>query len=78
MHEYFTRQGDVGFQYTLDREGGREEYHAFILPDGLWFRQYRFPGLRPGHVQSNSDRTLWSATGPTFRRVTRTATSTSG
>jgi oligogalacturonide lyase len=58
VHEYFTRQGDVGFQYTLDREGGREEYNAFILPDGTWVRQYRFPGPRPGHVQSNSDNTL--------------------
>ena len=59
VHEYFTRQGDVGFQYTLDREGGRrEEYNAFILPDGTWVRQYRFPGPRPGHIQSNSDNTL--------------------
>jgi oligogalacturonide lyase len=58
VHEYFTQQGDVGFQYTLDREGGREEYNAFIRPDGTWVRQYLFPGRRPGHVQSNSDNTL--------------------
>jgi oligogalacturonide lyase len=58
VHEYFTQQGDVGFQYTLDRDGGREEFNAFIRPDGMWVRQYRFPGPRPGHMQSNSDNTL--------------------
>ena len=59
VHEYFTQQGDVGFQYSLDREGGRrEEYNAFIRPDGTWVRQYLLPGNRPGHVQSNSDNTL--------------------
>jgi oligogalacturonide lyase len=58
VHEYFTQQGDVGFQYSLDREGGREEYNAFIRPDGTWVRQYLFPGRRPGHVQSNSDNSL--------------------
>jgi oligogalacturonide lyase len=58
VHEYFTPQGDVGFQYTLDREGGPEEYNAFIRPDGTWVRQYLLPGPRPGHIQSNSDNTL--------------------
>jgi oligogalacturonide lyase len=58
VHEYFTQQGDVGFQYSLDREGVREEYNAFIRPDGTWIRQYLFPGRRPGHVQSNSDNSL--------------------
>jgi len=58
VHEYFTQQGDVGFQYSLDRPGGREEYNAFIRPDGTWIRQYLFPGLRPGHIQSNSDNSL--------------------
>jgi oligogalacturonide lyase len=58
VHEYFTQQGDVGFQYTLDRESGSEEYNAFIRPDGTWVRQYRFPGPRPGHIQSNSDNSL--------------------
>ncbi len=58
VHEYFTQQGDVGFQYTLDRAGHREEYNAFIRPDGTWIRQYRFPGPRPGHMQSNSDNSL--------------------
>jgi oligogalacturonide lyase len=58
VHEYFTQQGDVGFQYSLDRAGGREEYNAFIRPDGTWIRQYLFPGPRPGHIQSNSDNSL--------------------
>lgn len=58
VHEYFTQQGDVGFQYSLDHEGGREEYNAFIRPDGTWIRQYLFPGPRPGHIQSNSDNSL--------------------
>jgi len=59
VHEYFTQQGDVGFQYSLDRPGGaREEYNAFIRPDGTWIRQYLFPGQRPGHIQSNSDNSL--------------------
>jgi oligogalacturonide lyase len=58
VHEYFTQQGDVGFQYSLDREGRREEYNAYIRPDGTWIRQYLFPGQRPGHIQSNSDNSL--------------------
>ena len=59
VHEYFTQSGDVGFQYSLDREGGtREEYNAFIRPDGTWIRQYLFAGRRPGHIQSNSDNSL--------------------
>jgi len=59
VHEYFTQQGDVGFQYSLDRpDGKREEYNAFIRPDGTWIRQYLFPGQRPGHIQSNSDNSL--------------------
>ena len=58
VHEYFTQQGNVGFQYSLDRETGREEYNAFIRPDGTWIRQHLFPGRRPGHIQSNSDNSL--------------------
>ncbi len=58
VHEYFTQDGDVGFQYSLDREGRREEYNAYIRPDGTWIRQYLFPGRRPGHIQSNSDNSL--------------------
>ena len=58
VHEYFTQQGDVGFQYTLDRAGSNEEYNAFIRPDGTWIRQYLFPGRRPNHIQSNSDNSL--------------------
>ncbi|MCX8037706.1 MAG: oligogalacturonate lyase family protein [Candidatus Sumerlaeia bacterium] len=66
VHEYWTQQGDVGFQYSLDRERKtekgvetfREEYNAFVRPDGTWIRQYLFPAGRPGHIQSNSDNTL--------------------
>lgn len=58
VHEYFTRQGEVGFQYSLDRDGQREEYNAFVRPDGSWIRQYLLPGPRPGHIQSNTDNTL--------------------
>lgn len=58
VHEYFTRGGDVGFQYTLDRQGRQEHYNAFIRPDGTWVRQYLLPGPRPGHIQSNSTNTL--------------------
>jgi len=58
VHEYFTQQGDVGFQYSLDRGDVREEYNAFVRPDGTWVRQYLFSGARPGHIQSNSDNSL--------------------
>jgi oligogalacturonide lyase len=58
VHEYFTRQGEVGYQYELDREGRREYYNCCIRTDGSWVRQYLLPGPRPGHIQSNSDNTL--------------------
>ena len=58
VHEYFTQQGDVGVQYTLDSERGREQFNLFIRPDGTWIRQYLFPAGRPGHIQSNSDNSL--------------------
>lgn len=58
VHEYFTRAGEVGFQYEVEREGKMEYYNAFIRTDGTWIRQYRLPGPRPGHIQSNSDNTL--------------------
>ena len=58
VHEYWTRGGEVAFQYSLDRNGVREEYNAFIRPDGSWIRQNLFPGKRPGHIQSNSDNTV--------------------
>lgn len=58
VHEYFTRQGEVGFQYELERGGQREHYNAFIRPDGTWIRQYLLPGPRPGHIQSNTSNTL--------------------
>jgi oligogalacturonide lyase len=58
VHEYFTREGEVGFQYTLQRGGAQEQYNAFIRPDGTWVRQYLLPGNRPGHIQSNTANTL--------------------
>jgi oligogalacturonide lyase len=58
VHEYFTRAGEVGFQYEVEREGRMEYYNAFIRTDGTWIRQYLLPGPRPGHIQSNSDNTL--------------------
>lgn len=58
VHEYFTRQGEVGFQYEVEREGKMEYYNAFIRTDGTWIRQYLLPGRRPGHIQSNSDNSL--------------------
>ncbi|MCL4851344.1 MAG: oligogalacturonate lyase family protein [Bryobacteraceae bacterium] len=58
VHEYFTRQGEVGFQYEVEREGRIEQYNAYIRTDGSWIRQYLLPGPRPGHIQSNSDNTL--------------------
>jgi oligogalacturonide lyase len=58
VHEYFTRQGEVGFQYEVEREGKMEYYNCFIRPDGTWIRQFLLPGRRPGHIQSNTDNTL--------------------
>lgn len=58
VHEYFTRGGEVGYQYEVDREGHREYYNAFIRPDGTFIRQFLLPGRRPGHIQSNTDNTL--------------------
>jgi oligogalacturonide lyase len=58
VHEYFTRGGEVGFQYTLERGGKQEQYNCFIRPDGTWIRQYRLPGNRPGHIQSNTANTM--------------------
>lgn len=59
VHEFFTRAGEVGFQYTIVKEdGSMEEFNAFIRADGSWIRQYRYPDRRPGHFQSNSDNSL--------------------
>ncbi len=58
VHEYFTRQGEVGFQYEVEREGRIEYYNCFIRPDGTWLRQFLLPGRRPGHMQSNTNNTL--------------------
>jgi oligogalacturonide lyase len=58
VHEYFTRQGEVGFQYEVERDNGMEYYNCFVRPDGTWLRQFLLPGRRPGHIQSNTDNTL--------------------
>lgn len=58
VHEYFTRQGEVGFQYEIERAGKMEYYNAFIRTDGSFVRTYQLPGPRPGHIQSNSDNSL--------------------
>jgi len=63
VHEYFTRGGEVGFQYEVDREGHREHYNAFIRPDGTWIRQCLLPGRRPDHIQSNTANTLVTGDG---------------
>ncbi|MFW6437653.1 MAG: oligogalacturonate lyase family protein, partial [Armatimonadota bacterium] len=57
-HEYFTREGEVGFQANVPHEGRVEGYNCFVRTDGTWLRQYLLPGPRPGHIQSNSDNTL--------------------
>jgi oligogalacturonide lyase len=59
VHEFFTRAGEVGFQYTImGEDGSKEEFNAFVRPDGTWIRQYRYPDRRPGHFQSNSDNSV--------------------
>ena len=58
VHEYFTRQGEVGFQYDVERDGKKEYYNSIIRPDGTAVRHYLLPGPRPGHIQSNTDNTL--------------------
>lgn len=57
-HEYFTREGEVGFQVIVDSEGESLNFNCFIRPDGTWLRQFLLPGPRPGHIQSNADNTL--------------------
>jgi len=57
-HEYFTREGEVGFQANVPHDGRVEGYNCFVRTDGTWLRQYLLPGPRPGHIQSNSDNTL--------------------
>lgn len=58
VHEYFTRDGQVGFQYEVERAGKMEHYNCCIRPDGTWVRQWLLPGRRPGHIQSNSTNDL--------------------
>jgi oligogalacturonide lyase len=58
VHEYFTRGGEIGFQYEVEREGKTEHYNCCIRPDGTWVRQWLLPGRRPGHIQSNTANNL--------------------
>ncbi len=57
-HEYFTRDGEVGFQSSSTIDGESYGYNCFVRPDGTWLRQFLLPGQRPGHIQSNSDNSL--------------------
>ncbi len=57
-HEYFTRQGEVGFQCSVQSEGEDLSFNCFVRTDGTYLRQFLLPGPRPGHIQSNSDNTL--------------------
>jgi oligogalacturonide lyase len=58
VHEYFTRTGEVGFQYDITNGGKTEYYNSVIRTDGSDVRHYRLPGPRPGHIQSNTSNTL--------------------
>jgi oligogalacturonide lyase len=58
VHEYFTRGGEVGVQYEVERDGRIEHYNVFVRPDGTWIRQGLLPGRRPDHIQSNTANTL--------------------
>ena len=73
VHEFWTQQGEVGFQYFMDRGDNRDEYNAFIRPDGTWIRQYLFPAMRPGHIQTNSDNTLLVGDHGYLTTMTKTA-----
>lgn len=58
-HEYFTQNGEVGFQCTVQSMGETLAFDCFIRPDGTWIRQYLWPGgRRAPHIQSNSDNSL--------------------
>jgi len=58
-HEYFTRNGEVGFQCTVKSMGETLAFDCFIRPDNTWIRQYLWPGgKRAAHIQSNSDNSL--------------------
>lgn len=55
-HEYWTRNGEVGFQCSVRSEGETLAFDCFIRRDGTWIRQYLWPsGQRASHIQSNSD-----------------------
>lgn len=66
VHEYFLQDGTLGVQYTVypeddaevpDPRKGRSAV-LFLNMDGGVAANYWLPGLRSGHVQSNSDNSL--------------------
>lgn len=58
-HEYWTRNGEVGFQCTVESMGETLAFDCFCRADGTWLRQFRWPGnRRASHIQSNSDNSL--------------------
>ena len=71
VHEYFLRDGTLGVQYSVYPKGdaeisGHERTTStlmFLNMDGLVVSNYRLPGNRSGHVQSNSDNTCIVADG---------------
>jgi oligogalacturonide lyase len=71
VHEYFTQQGDVGFQYSLDRPRAARGVHAFYPPDGTWICQYLFPAMRPGTFSRTQTTAWWSVIGPSSVATTR-------
>ena len=66
VHEYFLQDGTLGVQYTVYQEGNAElpdhrksrSAVLFLNMDGEVAANYWLPGLRSGHVQSNSDNSL--------------------
>ena len=69
VHEYFLADGTLGVQRSVYPEGNADvsdhnlttSYIMFLNMDGLVVSNYRLPGNRSGHVQSNSANTLIAA-----------------
>ena len=69
VHEYFLADGTLGVQCSVYPEGNADvsdhslttSYIMFLDMDGRVVANYRLPGKRSGHVQSNSDNTLIAA-----------------
>ena len=77
VHEYFLADGTLGVQYSVYPKGNADvsdhslttSYVMFLNMDGLVVSNYRLPGNRSGHVQSNSDNTLIVADGYYPRKI---------